>query len=66
MHKHINTLYGRMILKNIFQVPEFIEKYKLEIISSIEKAVKAGLDKYGQIDILSNTAGILDSYLPSL
>lgn len=34
--------------------------------SSVEAGVKSGLEQYGQIDILSNTAGILDDYKPSL
>lgn len=33
---------------------------------SIETAVKKAIDSYGQIDILSNTAGILDDYAPTL
>lgn len=33
---------------------------------SIETAVKKAIDSYGQIDILSNTAGILDDYTPTL
>lgn len=35
-------------------------------LDSIEKGVKAALDKYGRIDVLSNTAGILDAYAPTL
>ncbi|WP_210364266.1 3-oxoacyl-ACP reductase [Bacillus sp. REN3] len=35
-------------------------------LDSVKAAVKAGLDKYGKIDILSNTAGILDAYAPTL
>lgn len=34
--------------------------------SSVQAGVKSGLDHYGQIDILSNTAGILDDYKPTL
>jgi 3-oxoacyl-[acyl-carrier protein] reductase len=34
--------------------------------SSVEAAVNKGLDQYGRIDILSNTAGILDGYAPTL
>lgn len=34
--------------------------------SSVEKGVRKGLEKYGKIDILSNTAGILDDYKPTL
>lgn len=44
----------------------FVVQVDMSNLESIKKAVKAGLDKYGKIDILSNTAGILDSYLPSL
>ncbi|UJL46356.1 3-oxoacyl-ACP reductase [Virgibacillus sp. NKC19-16] len=33
---------------------------------SVEKAVNKELDHFGQIDVLSNTAGILDDYAPSL
>lgn len=33
---------------------------------SIGKAVQESIEKYGQIDILSNTAGILDDYAPTL
>jgi 3-oxoacyl-[acyl-carrier protein] reductase len=33
---------------------------------SVEEGVKRGLEKYGKIDILSNTAGILDDYKPTL
>jgi len=34
--------------------------------SSVEEGVRKGLEKYGKIDILSNTAGILDDYKPTL
>lgn len=34
--------------------------------SSVEAGVKSGFEHYGQIDILSNTAGILDDYKPTL
>lgn len=34
--------------------------------ASVEAAVNEGLKKYGRIDILSNTAGILDGYAPTL
>lgn len=34
--------------------------------SSVEAAVNIGLQQYGRIDILSNTAGILDGYAPTL
>ncbi|HKM36019.1 MAG TPA: 3-oxoacyl-ACP reductase [Thiopseudomonas sp.] len=34
--------------------------------SSVEAGVKSGLEHYGQVDILSNTAGILDDYKPTL
>ncbi|RKQ29334.1 SDR family NAD(P)-dependent oxidoreductase [Oceanobacillus halophilus] len=34
--------------------------------SSVEAAVNKGLQQYGKIDILSNTAGILDGYAPTL
>lgn len=33
---------------------------------SVDEGVEKGLEKYGQIDILSNTAGILDDYKPTL
>lgn len=33
---------------------------------SIQRAVKEGINKFGHIDILSNTAGILDDYAPTL
>lgn len=35
-------------------------------LDSIKSGVKAGLDRFGKIDILSNTAGILDGYAPTL
>ena len=34
--------------------------------SSVEEGVRKGLEKYGKIDILSNTAGILDDYKATL
>ena len=34
--------------------------------SSVQAGVNSALDHYGQIDILSNTAGILDDYKPTL
>lgn len=34
--------------------------------TSVEEAVQKGLEKYGAIDVLSNTAGILDGYAPTL
>ncbi len=34
--------------------------------ASVEEAVQKGLEKYGAIDVLSNTAGILDGYAPTL
>ncbi|GAB3799352.1 SDR family NAD(P)-dependent oxidoreductase [Virgibacillus kimchii] len=34
--------------------------------ASVEAAVNKGLQQYGRVDILSNTAGILDGYAPSL
>lgn len=34
--------------------------------NSVEEGVKNAIEKYGQIDILSNTAGILDDYKPTL
>ncbi|ALC91481.1 2-hydroxypropyl-CoM dehydrogenase [Bacillus sp. FJAT-18017] len=34
--------------------------------ASVETAVNKGLDQFGRIDILSNTAGILDGYAPTL
>lgn len=33
---------------------------------SVQAAVQKGLNEYGQIDILSNTAGVLDGYAPTL
>ncbi|MGP6140440.1 SDR family NAD(P)-dependent oxidoreductase [Jeotgalibaca sp. A127] len=33
---------------------------------SIQTAVQKGIAAYGQIDVLSNTAGVLDGYAPSL
>jgi len=33
---------------------------------SVDEGVRKGLEEYGKIDILSNTAGILDDYKPTL
>ncbi|WP_043932437.1 3-oxoacyl-ACP reductase [Bacillus sp. EB01] len=38
----------------------------VSIKASVEAAVNKGLEQYGRIDILSNTAGILDGYAPTL
>lgn len=44
----------------------FVIQVDMSNLESIKNAVEAGLGQYSRIDILSNTAGILDSYLPSL
>jgi len=43
--------------------PVYIDMGNLE---DIKKALKVGMDKYGQIDIISNTAAVFDAWVPSL
>lgn len=41
-------------------------KVDISSVDEVKKMVRKGLERFGQIDVLSNTAGILDNYAPTL
>ncbi len=57
---------GLMILKKQYEASFGYRAVDVRNRNAIEKAVEAAMEAYGQIDILLNTAGVLDGYAKTL